>query len=51
MGGIDTILRAMNVAFQLWVAQVTQRVDAADELVELEHRAPRRVRSGVGAYS
>ena len=47
--GLDTVLRAVHGAFELWVAQVAQRVDAADELVELEDRAPRWIRRGVGA--
>ncbi len=49
MVGLEAILRAVHVAFQLRIAQVAKRVDAADELVELEDRAPRRVRRGVGA--
>ena len=44
--GLDAVLRAMHVALQLRVAQVAQRVDAADQLVELEDRPPRRVRRG-----
>jgi len=47
--GLDAVLRAVYVALQLGIAQVAQRVDAADELVKLEHRTPRRVLRGVGA--
>ncbi len=46
---LDAVLGAVHVALQLRVAQVAQRVDAADELVELEYRAPRRVLRGIGA--
>ena len=38
----------MRVALALWVAQVTQRVDAADQLIELEDRATSGVRLRVG---
>jgi hypothetical protein len=41
--GLDAVLRAMHVPLQLRVAQVAQRVGAADQLVELEDRPPRRV--------
>ena len=43
------ILRALDVTLQLWIAEIPQGVDAADQFVELEDRAPRRVRLGVGA--
>lgn len=46
---LDAVLRAMDITFQFWIAQVAQRVDTAHEFVELEDRAPRRVRRGVGA--
>ena len=49
MVGLDPVLRAMDVALQLRVAQVAQGVEAADQFVELEDRPPCRVRSGVGA--
>lgn len=49
MVGLDAILRAMHVPLQFRIAQVAQRVDAADELVELEDCAPCRIRRGVGA--
>ena len=49
MIGLDAVLRAVHVAFQLRVAQVAQRVEAADQLVELEDRPSRRVRRGKGA--
>jgi DNA-binding protein HU-beta len=45
--GFDTVLRAVHVAFQLLIAQVAQRVDAANQSVELEDRALRRVGCGV----
>jgi hypothetical protein len=41
--GLDAVLRAVHVPLQLRVAQVAQRVDAADQLVELEDRPPRAV--------
>jgi hypothetical protein len=37
----------MDIALQLRIAQVAQRVDAAHKLVEFEDRAPRWVRRGV----
>src|SRR5271165_3547662 len=47
--GLEPILRALDVTLQLRIADIPQGVDAADHLVELEDRAPRRVRLGVGA--
>jgi hypothetical protein len=46
---LKPILRALDVTLQLWIAEIPQGVDAADQFVELEDRAPRRVRLGVGA--
>ena len=41
--GLDAVLRAVHVSVATAVAQVAQRVDAADQLVELEDRPRRRV--------
>lgn len=49
MIGLNAVLRAVNITLQLRVAQVAQCVDTADELVELEDCAPRRVRRRIGA--
>ena len=38
MVGFDAVLRAMDIALQLRVAKVIERVDAADQLVEFEDR-------------
>ena len=46
---LNPVLRAVDVTLQLRVAEVSQGVDAADQLVELEDRPPRRVRLGIGA--
>ena len=46
---LDAVLRAVDIALQLRITQVPQCVDAAHNFVELEDRAPRRVRSGVSA--
>ena len=43
MVGLDPVLGTMNVSLRLWIAQVAQGIDAADQLVELEDRLPRRV--------
>ena len=36
MVGLDAIFRAVDISLQLRVAQITQRVDGADQFVELK---------------
>src|SRR3954451_24704552 len=47
--GLDAVLRAVDVTLQLWVAEVIERVKAADQLVVLEDRLAGPVVRGQGA--
>ena len=49
MIGLEPVLRTMDIALQLRVSEVIERVDAADQLVELEDRLSRRVMLRQGA--
>lgn len=39
--GLDPVLRAADIALQLWVAQIAQGMDATDEFIEFEEGTPR----------
>ena len=49
MVGLDTILGAMDIALQLRVPDVVERVDAADQLIEFEDSLSGRIVLGQGA--
>ena len=49
MVGLNPVLRAMDVALQLWIAQIAQGIDAANQLVELEDGPPRGIWLGISA--
>ncbi len=36
MIGLNAVLGTMDVSLKLWIAQIAQCIDAADQLVELE---------------